>query len=84
MIKARQREMIAQYGEAGRNATYHPPIRHREACFASSSEVVALAKMQGMRIHSLHISTVEELAWFSKERPLNDKKITLEARIRHL
>jgi len=45
---------------------------------------VALAKMQGTRIPILHISTVEELAWFSKERPLNDKKITSEARIRHL
>lgn len=84
MIKTRQLEMIAQYGEAGLNATHHPQIRHREACYASSSKAVALAKQYGTRIHILHISTAEELALFSNELPLKDKKITAEACIHHL
>ncbi len=84
MIKTRQLEMIAKYGEAGLNATHHPQIRHREACYASSAKAVALAKQYGTRIHVLHISTAEELALFSNELPLKDKKITAEACIHHL
>lgn len=84
MIKTRQLEMIARYGEAGLNATHHPSIRYREACYASSSKAVELAKLYGTRIHILHISTAEELALFSNELPLKDKKITAEACIHHL
>lgn len=84
MIKTRQLEMIARYGEAGLNATHHPSIRYREACYASSSKAVELAKLYGTRIHILHISTAEELALFSNDLPLKDKKITAEACIHHL
>ena len=84
MIKAKQLEMTAQYGDAGLNATHHPQIRHRAACYASSSKAVASAKLYGTRIHVLHISTAEELALFSNELPLKDKKITAEAFIHHL
>lgn len=84
MIKTRQLEMIARYGEAGLDATHHPSIRYREACYASSSKAVELAKLYGTRIHVLHISTAEELALFSNDLPLKDKKITAEACIHHL
>jgi dihydroorotase len=84
MIKTRQLEMIARYGEAGLNATHHPSIRYREACYASSSKAVELAKLYGTRLHVLHISTAEELALFSNELLLKDKKITAEACIHHL
>lgn len=84
MIKARQAELLAEQGEAGLNAMHHPLIRYREACYASSSKAVDMARRFGTRIHVLHISTAEELALFSNELPLEQKKITAEACIHHL
>jgi dihydroorotase len=84
MIKQTQLEFIARYGEQGLNASHHPLIRHRDACYASSSKAVALAKQYGTRIHVLHISTAEELALFSNDLPLEQKHITAEACIHHL
>lgn len=84
MIKARQAALVAEYGEADLRASHHPLIRHREACYASSSKAVAMAQRFGTRIHVLHISTAEELALFSHALPLEQKKITAEACVHHL
>ncbi len=65
-------------------AAYHPLIRSREACYASSSSAVELAKKHGTRLHILHISTKEELDLFNNDRPLREKKITSEACVHHL
>lgn len=62
----------------------HPLIRSREACYASSSEAVSLAKSYGTRLHILHISTKEELALFRNDIPLKEKRITAEACVHHL
>jgi dihydroorotase len=62
----------------------HPAIRSREACYASSSEAVALAREFDTRLHVLHISTAEELALFRNDIPLKDKRITAEVCIHHL
>ncbi|MFT6828360.1 MAG: dihydroorotase [Roseivirga sp.] len=62
----------------------HPIIRSEEACYASSSFAVALAKKKGARLHILHISTAKELELFDNTIPLKDKKITAEACIHHL
>jgi dihydroorotase len=62
----------------------HPLIRSREACYASSSEAVALAQKHGTRLHVLHISTAEELKLFTNAIPLKDKRITAEVCIHHL
>lgn len=62
----------------------HPVIRSEEACYASSSEAVALAKKHNTRLHILHISTAKELSLFDSPLPLGEKRITSEACIHHL
>lgn len=61
----------------------HPLIRSAEACYASSSHAVELAKKHGTRLHVLHISTAKEADLFTKQT-LAEKKITAEACIHHL
>ncbi|MEQ8623472.1 MAG: dihydroorotase [Vicingaceae bacterium] len=62
----------------------HPIIRSTEACYASSSKAVDLAKKHNTRLHILHISTAKELTLFSNNLPLSEKRITAEACIHHL
>jgi len=73
----------AQYPQ-GIPVTAHPKIRNAEACYASSSEAVALAEKYGTRIHILHISTAKETSLFRNDIPLSQKKITAEACVHHL
>lgn len=62
---------------------YHSRIRDVEACYASSSLAVKLAKETGARLHIAHVSSAEELTLFSNA-PIEEKKITAEACIAHL
>lgn len=62
---------------------FHPIIRDREACIASSKKAIELAKRHNSRLHILHISTKEEVDLFEKI-PLKDKRITAEACVHHL
>lgn len=62
---------------------YHSRIRNVEACYASSSLAVQLAKDTGARLHIAHISSAKELGLFEKG-PVESKKITAEAVIAHL
>jgi dihydroorotase len=66
------------------NVSAHPFIRSREACYKSSSLAVKLAQKHNTRLHILHISTAEELALFSNELPLEQKRITAEVCVHHL
>lgn len=73
-------------GKFGENVpiNQHPLIRSEEACYASSSFAVDLAKKKGARLHILHISTAKELDLFDNTLPLRGKKITAEACVHHL
>lgn len=62
---------------------YHSRIRNVEACYASSSLAVQLAKDTGARLHIAHISSARELTLFDKG-PVENKQITAEAVIAHL
>ena len=62
----------------------HPEIRSAEACYASSSKAIALAKKTGARLHVFHVSTGIETELFSNKQPLKDKKITAEVCVHHL
>ncbi|MEM9723446.1 MAG: dihydroorotase [Bacteroidota bacterium] len=73
----------ADYGE-DIPVELHPAIRSEEACYASSSQAVALAMAHGSRLHILHISTAKELALFSNSQALGKKRITSEACVHHL
>ena len=61
----------------------HPRIRSREACYASSSLAVELAREHDADLHVLHLSTAEELALF-RAGPVAGKRITAEACVHHL
>ncbi|MEJ2913673.1 dihydroorotase [Pseudoalteromonas sp. C12FD-1] len=65
------------------NITDHPKIRDAEACYASSSYAVSLAKKYNAQLHVLHITTEKELSLFTKGDIAN-KSITAEACIHHL
>lgn len=83
MIKARQKELIAEYGE-DLPAYFHPIIRNEEACYKSSSFAVELARKHNTRLHVFHVSTARELSLFTNKIPLKEKRITSEVCIHHL
>lgn len=83
IIQANITKARGQYGEDV-PMSEHPIIRSTEACYASSSFAVDLAKKKGARLHILHISTTRELELFRNDIPLKEKKITAEACIHHL
>jgi dihydroorotase len=62
----------------------HPLIRSEEACYRSSSLAIQLAKKYNSRLHVLHLSTAHEMALFSNELPLKEKRITAEVCVHHL
>ena len=65
-------------------AADHPVIRDENACFASSSFAVELARKYRSRLHILHITTAKELPLFSNLLSLEKKKITAEVCVHHL
>ena len=62
----------------------HPTIRSEEACYASSSNAVELARKHNARLHVLHISTAKELDLFDASLNLAEKRVTAEACIHHM
>ncbi|MCV6611379.1 MAG: dihydroorotase [Amphritea sp.] len=63
--------------------TDHPLIRSVDACYASSSYAVSLAKQHNSQLHVLHITTEKELSLF-EAGPIAGKNITAEACVHHL
>ena len=84
IIEANIRAFKKRYkGQNDFPVRYHSRIRSVEACYASSSLAVSLAKDTGARLHIAHISTAKELSLF-EARPIEEKRITAEAVIAHL
>jgi len=83
IIKSNLEEYKATFGDEI-PVYLHPQIRSEEACFASSSQAVALAQQYNTRLHILHISTEKELSLFRNDIPLEEKRITSEVCIHHL
>lgn len=83
LIKENQKRITEEYGE-DLPTYFHPIIRCEEACYASSSMAVSLAKKYNARLHILHISTAKEISLFENKTPLKQKRITAEACIHHL
>ena len=83
VIKNNLEKYRQQYGEHI-PFDHHPVIRSAEACYASSSFAVELARKHDTRLHILHISTEKETNLFTNQIPLQEKRITSEACIHHL
>jgi len=62
---------------------FHPTIRSREACFASSKLAYDLAKKYNTRLHILHLSTADEMLLLESGLVTN-KQITAEVCVHHL
>ncbi|MDB5241112.1 MAG: dihydroorotase [Spirosoma sp.] len=82
-IRANTEHYRALYGDQA-TADLHPLIRNEAACLISSTLAVELARRHNTRLHVLHISTADELALFSNDLPLADKRITAEVCVHHL
>lgn len=78
MINANMTEAKSRYGDDP-DVALHPIIRSEEACYASSSRAVRMARTYGTRLHVAHVSTAKELELFG-----HDGNITAEAVIAHL
>jgi len=76
---------LSRYDQKGiePQITDHPDIRSVDACYASSSYAVELAKKYGSQLHVLHITTAKELSLF-EAGPIAGKDITAEACVHHL
>lgn len=82
MILAAEQEAREKFGD-NVPMSEHPTIRSAEACWASSSLAVDLAKKHGTRLHVLHLTTARELDLFAPGEA-RDKRITAEACVHHL
>lgn len=82
LIVANKEKFIKEYG-ADLDVRFHPCIRSAEACYASSSEAVRLAKKHNARLHLFHLSTAQEISLL-EAKPLSEKRITAEVCIHHL
>lgn len=75
-IRECRADVISRYGAEPPVET-HPLIRSREACVKATRLAVETARATGARLHVLHISTADELRFFSPG-PVTDKRITAE------
>ncbi len=82
IIRRNKERYVSKYGSE-LDLSFHPLIRSEEACYASSSEAVALATELGARLHLLHLSTGKELGLLDGG-DLPDRKITGEVCVHHL
>lgn len=84
MINKNMAEAKRRYGDDP-DIALHPVIRSAEACYASSSLAVELARRYGTRLHIAHVTTARELSLFEPGRPGRPlPQITGEATVAHL
>jgi dihydroorotase len=83
IIRANIAAYREEYGD-NIDPSFHPVIRSRQACFASSSAAVERAKRFGTRLHLLHLSTAEETRLPDAGDDPSVKQITGEACVHHL
>jgi len=82
MSTANEQAMREKYGDDVPMAE-HPAIRSAEACYASSSLAVELARRHDARLHVFHLTTGRELELFTPG-PISGKSITAEVCVHHL
>ena len=82
MIWANEDAAREQYGEEV-PFSEHPRIRSVDACFASSSMAIGLAKKHDALLHVLHLTTAKEMALFDSGHR-SGKRITAEVCVHHL
>lgn len=76
LIAQRRKSVIDRYGE-NLEIDFHPVIRNHDVCRRATAAAVKLAKETGARLHVCHVSTADELQYFSPG-PAGSKQITAE------
>lgn len=82
MIWANEDAAREKYGEDVPLAE-HPRIRSADACYASSSMAIRVARKHDALLHVLHLTTEKEMAQFSPAHR-SEKRITAEVCVHHL
>lgn len=82
IIWANEKQALADFGDDV-PFTEHPKIRSAEACFASSSMAIDVAKKYDALLQVLHLTTAQEMALFDPA-PRMEKRITAEVCVHHL
>ena len=79
IIAYKQQESIEKYGSADNvPVDAHPAIRSRQACVESTKLIISTALRHNHRLHVCHISTADELEFFSSGTDVSQKTITAE------
>lgn len=83
IIRANMVVYREKYGEQI-DPSFHPLIRSREACLASSTAAISRARRAGTRLHLLHLSTAEETELLTPGPDPSKKQVIGEACVHHL
>ena len=66
------------------DVSFHPQIRSHESCVISTEKIIKLAQKTHGNLHILHLSTADEMKFFSDSQDIDTKKITAEVCVHHL
>jgi dihydroorotase len=66
------------------DVSFHPKIRSHESCVISTEKIIKLAQKTHGNLHILHLSTADEMKFFSPSQDIDTKKITAEVCVHHL
>jgi dihydroorotase len=66
------------------DVSFHPQIRSHESCVISTEKIIKLAQKTHGNLHILHLSTADEMKFFSSSQDIDTKKITAEVCVHHL
>lgn len=76
LLKQRRDAIVERYGEE-LEIEFHPVIRNHEVCRRATERAVELARKHGTRLHVCHLSTADELQYFTTDN-VAEKRITAE------
>lgn len=76
-IIAASREALKREYPGGIPVGLHHILRSRQACAVASGHAIELARQTGARLHLMHVTTADELA-FLTPGPLANKRVTAE------
>jgi dihydroorotase len=82
MIWANEKQALADFGDDV-PFSEHPRIRSAEACYASSSMAIGLARQHDTLLQVLHLTTAKEMELFDTA-PRLQKRVTAEVCVHHL
>ena len=83
IIKFNEEKYKQIYGE-NIPIMYHANIRSDEACYVATKRILEIAQKHQTRLHVLHLSSGKEVPLFNSDKPISEKRITVEACTHHL